>query len=84
MPLWQESQKSWDDSVQFFREDKMPKPVVQLTGENGNVYNLLSICVRALRKEGMVDEAEKLKADVMAAEDYDHALRLMMEACEVQ
>ena len=32
----------------------------------------------------MREEAEQLKTGVMNAEDYDHALRLMMEACDVE
>ena len=60
------------------------KPKVQLSGANGNVYNLLAICVQALRNAGMRQEADKLKEDVFNAESYDHTLELMQEAVDAE
>ena len=35
------------------------KPKVQLIGQNGNVFNLIALCSRALKEAGQVDNAKK-------------------------
>lgn len=61
----------------------MEKPKVQLTGKDGNVFNLLAICTSALKKQKMFDEATELQSKVFAAKSYDEALSLMSDYCEV-
>lgn len=58
------------------------KPIVKAIGENGNVFNLLGICSRALKQIGQTDEAKEMSARVFACGSYDEALRIMMEYCE--
>ena len=56
---------------------KNEKPVAKIIGEDGNVYNLLSICKRALKNyEGAFDE---LYRRVIKSESYYEALNIMME-----
>ena len=56
------------------------KPSVQLTGTDGNVYALMGRCSRALKQAGLADKAEEMVERInKEAEDYDHALRIMME-----
>ncbi len=62
----------------------MVKPRVKLVGQNGNVYNLLGLCLRALREAGQHEQAEELQKRVYAAHSYDEALVLMMEYCDVE
>jgi hypothetical protein len=59
------------------------KPKVKLVGENGNVFNLLAICTRALKNERMNKEADELSKKVFSCGSYDEALVLMSEYCEV-
>jgi two-component SAPR family response regulator len=59
-----------------------PKPKVQLVGQNGNVFNLLGICVKALKKAGQYEEAQELQKRVLACGSYDEALALMLEYVE--
>lgn len=59
------------------------KPKVQLTGQNGNVFNLLGICTLALKKAGQKEKATELKNKVFKCKSYDEALQIMMEYCDV-
>lgn len=59
------------------------KPKVKLVGEDGNVFNLIGICSRALEKAGQPDNAKSLMTECFAAESYDHALQIMMKYCDV-
>ena len=58
------------------------RPKVKLTDENGNVFNLLGICVKALKKEGMKDEAFELTKKVFHSTSYEDALSIMNQYCE--
>ena len=55
------------------------KPKVQLVGQDGNVFNLLGICTKALKRAGQYEEAQELQKRVFASQSYDEALVLMME-----
>ena len=55
------------------------KPKVQLVGENGNVFNLLGICTRALKRADQYEEAQKLQERVMSCGSYNEALAIMLE-----
>jgi hypothetical protein len=59
-----------------------PKPKVQLVGQDGNVFNLLGICVRALKKAGQDNEAQELQKRVLGCGSYDEALVIMLEYVE--
>lgn len=59
------------------------KPTAYVIGEDGNVFNVLSICARALKDAGMREEAEQMKTRVFEADSYDEALRIMSEYVEL-
>lgn len=61
----------------------MKKPKVKLVGQDGNVFNLLGICSRALSKAGMHEQAKEMKRKVWESSSYDEALSIMMEYCDV-
>ena len=67
-------------------EDGEPaKPVVRLSGQDSNTMNLASICGLALRKAGQAERAKEMYRRITdEAEDSDHALRIMMEYCDVE
>ena len=61
------------------------KPRVKLVGENGNVFNLMAICSRALKQAGMPEKASEMVNKITGeAESYDEALAIMMDYCEVE
>jgi len=61
------------------------KPRVKLSGENGNVFNLMAICSKALKEAGLQDKAKEMCNKITTtAKSYDEALQIMMEFCEVE
>jgi hypothetical protein len=62
----------------------MEKPVVTFTGHDGNVFALLGLCTRALKKNDQKDLAKELTEKVFASESYDEALHIMMDYVEVE
>lgn len=60
------------------------KPVVQLIGQDGNVFNLVGICSRALKKAGRHEEARTMQERVFKAGSYTEALAIMGEYVEIQ
>jgi len=53
---------------------KYPHIHVQLTGENGNVFNLMGLCVRAARKAGVSQEEVDAFFNEATSGDYNNAL----------
>jgi hypothetical protein len=63
----------------------MRKPKAKLTGENGNVYNLIGICSNALKNAGMEAEAKEMRDKIVTtAKSYEQALAIMMDYCDVE
>lgn len=61
------------------------KPVAKLLGQNGNVFNLMAICIRAMRKAGYNQtQVHNFRHEVMDSGSYDEALQIMMKWCEVR
>ncbi len=56
----------------------------QLTGEDGNIFNLLAIARNALRRGGRTDLIEPLTKDVTSSKSYDEALAHIMEYVTVK
>ena len=63
---------------------EIKKPTVKLTGQDGNVFNLLGVCTKALKRAGQHDQAKELQEKVFKAGSYDIALGLMMDYCDVE
>lgn len=62
----------------------MEKPTVKLIGENGNIFNLLSIAARELKLNGQRENADKLKKEIFNCSSYNEALQTIMKYCEVE
>jgi len=61
------------------------KPKAKLVGENGNVFNLMGICSRALKDSGQSEKAKEMCNKITTtAKSYDEALAIMMDYCEVE
>ena len=58
------------------------KPKVKLTSQNGNIFNLLGLCTRALKKVGMHAESLELTTKVFQSGSYEEALSIMDQYCE--
>jgi len=60
------------------------KPKVKLTGENGNVFNLIGICSRTLKNAGQKEKAKEMSEKVFKCGSYSEALGIMMDYCDVE
>ena len=55
----------------------IPRVVCKLTGENGNIYNLLSIAINTLRKANLDKQAIEMKERVIMSHSYEEALNII-------
>ena len=60
------------------------KPTVKLTGENGNVFNLIGLTKKALVKAGLRDEGNEFVRRAYSLGSYNEVLNLISEYCEVE
>lgn len=58
---------------------RYPNIEVQLTGEDGNAYNLLGIVQRAMRRANVPETECKEFIDAAMSGDYNHLLRTCMD-----
>lgn len=59
------------------------KPVAKLVGQDGNVFNLIGICTKALKRAGLYDQAKEMQEKCFQAESYHHAISIMGEYCDL-
>lgn len=57
------------------------KPVLQLTGQDGNVFVLLGLARRVALENKM--DWDKIKAEAICG-DYDHVIQTLMKYFEVE
>lgn len=62
----------------------MKKPVAVMIGQDGNVFNLVGIASRVLKKNGMGDKAKEMQEKVFKAGSYDEALMIMGDYVDIQ
>lgn len=60
------------------------KPFCKLVGEDGNVFNIIALVRRALRKAGQTEAAEEFMQRAFACQSYDEVLALVVAYVEVQ
>jgi len=59
------------------------KPKCKLIGENGNVFNLIAIASRTLRRAGQSKAAKEMTDRIFQCGSYDEALVIIQEYVEV-
>jgi hypothetical protein len=63
---------------------KYPEIIVRLTAEDGNAFNILGICLRAMRRAGLSqEERDAFQAEAISG-NYDHLLATCIEWFEVK
>lgn len=55
------------------------KPDCKLIGEDGNIFNLMGIASRTLRRNGMAEQAVEMRDRIRASDSYDKALCIIGE-----
>ncbi len=61
-----------------FIEEKQ-KPDCELIGQDGNIFNLMGIASRTLRRNGMAEEATEMCTRIRASDSYGSALCIIGE-----
>ena len=60
-------------------ESKQNKPDCPLIGRDGNIFNLVGIASRTLKRNGLSDEASEMAARVYKSGSYEEALGIIGE-----
>ena len=55
------------------------KPMCPIIGANGNVFNILGMASRTLKRNGMSDEANEMYNRVTSSGSYEEALGIITE-----
>ena len=63
--------------------DEREKPVVQLTGTDGNAFAIMGAVEVAMRKAGWTREEIIEVMDNMVSGNYDHLVAVVFDVCEV-
>lgn len=61
----------------------MNKPKCKLIGEDGNIFNLIGLASRALKKVGLPNKAKEMTSRVMSSGSYYEALAIIGEYVEI-
>lgn len=59
------------------------KPKCPLIGQNGNIFNLIGIASKTLKRNGMYDEAKEMCSRITSSGSYDEALSIIDEYVEI-
>ncbi len=63
----------------------MNKPIVRLSGQDGNVFMILGLCARAARKaKWSQEQIKEFQTAAMNSSSYDEVLCLVMDKFEVE
>ncbi len=63
---------------------KYPDIHVKLVGQNGNAFNILAICLQAMRRAGLSQEERDAFHKEATSGNYDHLLATCMEWFDVE
>ena len=56
--------------------------VVNLIGENGNVFYIMGKVITELKRAGLSEVADEYRRTILQCESYDEALRVTLEVVE--
>ncbi len=60
-------------------ENKQQKPDCPLIGEDGNIFHLVGIAAKTLRRNGMSTEASEMSTRIFNSGSYEEALGIIGE-----
>ncbi len=60
-------------------ENKRVKPDCPLIGTDGNIFHLVGIAAKTLRRNGLSEEASEMSEKVFGSGSYDEALGIIGE-----
>ena len=59
------------------------KPKCPLIGQNGNIFNLMGIASKTLKRNGMSNDAKEMCDRITSSGSYDEALSIIDEYVEI-
>ena len=59
--------------------EKYKKPDCPLIGQDSNIFNLVGIASRTLKRNNMQNQAEEMQKRVFSSHGYDEALSIIMD-----
>lgn len=59
------------------------KPKCPLIGQDGNIFNLMGIASRTLKRNGMSNESKEMCSRITSSGSYDEALSIIDEYAEI-
>lgn len=65
-------------------ENEVAKPTVRLSGTDSNVFSIIGLVQRALKRAGQADRADEFRKKAFNSGSYDKVLQLAMEYCDVE
>ena len=78
-PLSAEEIRDYEITI---KEEKI-KPKCALIGQDGNIFNLVGIASKTLRRNGMQEESKEMSDRVFSSHSYDEALNIIGEYVEI-
>lgn len=60
----------------FEKTQAVEKPDCRLIGEDGNIFNLMGIAARTLRRNGLSEQAEEMRKRITGGEGHDYSAAL--------
>lgn len=63
--------------------EEKKKPKCKLIGENGNIFNLMGIASRTLKRNGLKEESEEMVKRIEESHSYDEALMIIADYVEI-
>ena len=60
-------------------ESKQNKPDCPLIGQDGNIFNLVGIAAKTLKRNGLPEEASEMTSKVFKSGSYEEALGIIGE-----
>lgn len=68
---------------EFVMEANKTKPTCKLIGQDGNIFNLIGITSRTLKRAGMQAEAKEMYDRVFGCSSYSEALTIIGEYVDI-
>lgn len=85
---WEEDEDNYESSEDYEQEmgteeNEDKKPKCQLSGQDGNVFNIISLVSRALKNAEQYEKAKEFQTKAMSSHSYDEVLILTHQYVEV-
>ncbi len=62
---------------------KYPEIEVRLDGEDGNVFDIIGRCLKAMRRADLSESEQRLYIEEAKSGDYDHTIRTCVKWFDV-